>query len=112
MNDIKPKTYEGQSEAIIENPDMIICRCEEVTLKQLMQAIEEGARTVNEVKRRTRAGMGLCQGRSCSRLIRKLIADYTGQKVGKINPGTYRPPVRPLPLSVVASLEVDTNDKS
>ncbi len=112
MDEIKLKSYEGKSEAIIENPDMIICRCEEVTLRELMQAIAEGARTVNEVKRRTRAGMGLCQGRSCSRLVRKLIADFTGQKVGKISPGTYRPPVRPLPLNVVASLEVNTNVKS
>lgn len=112
MSDKQPRTYEGTSDIKVENPDMIICRCEEITLKEIIQAIAAGARSVNEVKRRTRAGMGLCQGRSCSRLVRKLIAQYTGQKLGNINPGTFRPPVRPLSLSTLASLEADSDEKS
>ncbi len=109
MAEKKPRTYEGASDIKIENPDMIICRCEEITLKEILQAISEGARSVNEVKRRTRAGMGLCQGRSCSRLVRKLIAEHTNQKFGSVQPGTARPPVRPLSLKLLASLEEDSN---
>lgn len=109
MADKKPRTYEGTSDIKIENPDMIICRCEEITLKEILQAIAEGAMSVNEVKRRTRAGMGLCQGRSCGRLVRKLIAEHTSQKFGTIKPGTTRPPVRPMSLKILASLEENNN---
>lgn len=104
------RTYEGDSDIKVENPDMIICRCEEITLKEIIQAISEGAKSINEVKRRTRAGMGLCQGRSCGRLVRKLIAEHTGQKGANILPGTFRPPVRPMSLETMAALEVDTDE--
>ncbi len=107
--DKHPRTYEGKTEIKIEHPDMIICRCEEVTLAQIIEAISEGARTVDEVKRRTRAGMGLCQGRTCSRLVRHLLAQHTGQNFHQIPPMTARVPVRPIALEVLASLEDDTN---
>jgi NAD(P)H-nitrite reductase large subunit len=107
MSNQKARTYEGDSDIKVENPDMIICRCEEITLEEILQAIREGAGSVNEVKRRTRAGMGLCQGRSCGRLVRKIIAEHTGAKVGRIPPGTFRPPVRPMSLKTMAELEVD-----
>jgi len=112
MSKQKQRTYEGESDISVENADMIICRCQEVTLKEIVQAIAEGATTVNEIKRRTRAGMGLCQGKSCSILVRKILAEHTGQKFAKVMPGTSRPPVRPIALSTLASLEDDTDGKS
>lgn len=112
MSEKKPRTYEGKSDIKAEKGDMIICRCEEITLEEILQAIAEGARSVNEVKRRTRAGMGLCQGRSCGRLVRKIVAEQTGQPIGQVLPGTFRPPVRPVALGVLASLEEDPDDKS
>lgn len=51
----------------------IICRCEEVTCAEILQAIEDGCHTVASVKRATRAGMGACQGRSCGRLIQQIL---------------------------------------
>src|SRR4030042_1041715 len=101
MSEKRPRTYEGKSDIKVSNPDMIICRCEEITLRKIIRAIADGARTVNEVKRLTRAGMGLCQGRSCSRLVRKLIAEHTNQKFGSVLPGTVRPPVRPISLKTL-----------
>ncbi len=47
--------------------DIIICRCQEVTRQEILQAIADGAVTVDGVKKRTRAGMGLCQGKTCER---------------------------------------------
>ena len=100
-----PRTYEGKTDLKIEHPDMMICRCEEVTLSQILQAISEGAHTVNEVKRRTRAGMGLCQGKTCSRLVRRILAEHTDQNFHRIKPMTARAPVRPIALHVLASTE-------
>ena len=76
--------------------DMIVCRCEEVTLGEIRQAIREGARDVTGVKRRTRAGMGLCQGRTCEKLVQQIIKEELGEKANKIGSSTSRPPVRPV----------------
>jgi NAD(P)H-nitrite reductase large subunit len=92
----------------MDKKKIIICRCEEVSLYDVEKAIEDGARTVNEVKKRTRAGMGLCQGKSCGRLIEKIIAQETGAKPETILPTTFRPPVRPVKLSIVVG---DSDEK-
>jgi len=83
-----------------EEKDRIICRCEEITLGEIEAAIDDGCTTLNEVKRRTRAGMGLCQSRSCSRLIARIIAQKTGKPLSEIMPVTPRPPARPVKIEV------------
>lgn len=77
---------------------LIICRCEEVTRQEIEDAIKEDINTVDGIKRRTRSGMGLCQGRTCRRLVSQIIAEKTGKKMGEIAPQTIRPPVRPIKL--------------
>ena len=61
---------EERAEKIAENPAYgnIICRCEEVSEGEILDAIHGilGARTLDGVKRRTRAGMGRCQAGFCS----------------------------------------------
>jgi NAD(P)H-nitrite reductase large subunit len=90
--------------------ELIICRCEEVSREEILQAIREGARTVEEVKRRTRAGMGLCQGKTCSKSVQRFLAEQTGQAIGEVMPSTFRPPVRPVTLGVLASLDGEGED--
>lgn len=80
-----------------EDDDVIVCRCQEITRGEVRQAIAEGALTVSGVKRRTRAGMGLCQGKTCQRMIERMIAEETGKPLSGILPATYRAPVRPIP---------------
>ena len=79
-----------------------ICRCEEIALEAVEQAIAEGARTLDDVKRRTRAGMGLCQGIYCAPELADVLAVRTGVDAGAIVPMTARPPARPLPLGLLA----------
>jgi NAD(P)H-nitrite reductase large subunit len=76
--------------------EVFVCRCEEVTVKELEAAIADGAVTMNEIKRWTRAGMGLCQGKSCSKLVINMLAKKTGKAPSEIKPATYRNPVRPM----------------
>ena len=83
----------------------IICRCEEITRAELKAAIEDGALTMNELKRLTRAGMGLCQGRTCRRSAERLLAEETGLPLDTILPSTYRQPVRPIKLGLLGSGE-------
>ena len=77
--------------------DILVCRCEEITAGEIRKAIAEGgAVTVTGVKRRVRAGMGLCQGKSCGRIITRMIAEHTQKSAPEITPATDRPPVRPV----------------
>ncbi len=83
--------------------ETIICRCEEVSRSEIQEAIEDGARTVDGVKRRTRAGMGLCQGRTCRRIVSRIIATETKQPISEVMPSTFRSPVRPVAIGVLAN---------
>jgi NAD(P)H-nitrite reductase large subunit len=87
-----------------EGDAMIVCRCEEVTGGEIAAATGEGARTLNDVKRRTRAGMGMCQGRWCSHAVATLVAKQTGQPLAALAPMTARPPVQPVVLGVLADM--------
>lgn len=87
--------------------EVFLCRCCEVSETEVRQAVREGARTVSAVKTRTRAGMGLCQGRTCRRLISRVIAEETGQPPADILPPTSRPPVRTVSLEALAGGEDD-----
>lgn len=85
--------------------DTVVCRCEEVTTEEVLEAIREGTDSLTGLKRRTRAGMGLCQGRTCRRLLAGLISQETGKPVQEILPPTARPPVRPVKLDLLGGGE-------
>lgn len=80
-----------------------ICRCEEVTRKEIEDAIADGATTLAGIKRRTRAGMGLCQGRTCQRLITQMLSK--AQDPAEIKPTTSRPPVRAIKIGEIVEGE-------
>ncbi len=77
--------------------DYIICRCEEISLHEIEDAINSGAITLDEIKKLTRAGMGLCQGRICSTLIIKLLAEKGYKPKNSLTPHS-RPPARPVKI--------------
>jgi len=82
--------------------DVLICRCEEVTAGEIRKAIrEQGANSVTAVKLRVRAGMGLCQGKSCGKIVTRLIAEELGVGPQDVLPATDRPPVRPVTFSEI-----------
>ena len=78
--------------------DTVLCRCEEITVGQVRQAVAEGATTVSAVRMLTRAGMGRCQGRMCGSSVAELMARELGQAVEAGGQATPRPPVIPIPL--------------
>ncbi len=80
---------------------LIICRCEEITKEEIVKAIRKGARSINAIKRMTECGMGLCQGRSCERLIARILSEETGLPMETFVPMTRRVPIRPLTLEVL-----------
>lgn len=69
-----------QAELVTDNPayGRIICRCETVTEAEIVDAIRRGARTIDGVKFRVRAGAGRCQGGFCQPLVMQILARELG----------------------------------
>jgi glycerol-3-phosphate dehydrogenase len=79
-------TDEQRERAIAENPlyGRVICRCETITEAEIVEAIRRGARSIDGVKRRTRAGMGRCQGGFCSPRVMEILVRETGIPVERL----------------------------
>lgn len=108
-----------------------VCRCEEVTAREILEVrppryltwpmqpdtgeshrdvcgiLGDKAPHPDHIKRLTRAGMGVCQGRRCREQVQALLALEAGVPLQHIPLATYRPPVRPLPLHLMAQCEED-----
>jgi NAD(P)H-nitrite reductase large subunit len=91
----------------MKNDDLVICRCEEVTQADIKEVINQGVATMNEVKRLTRAGMGLCQGKTCGRLVAGILSGETNQPLQELKPSTSRAPTRVLPLGTLSKTTQD-----
>ena len=85
--------------------DVVICRCEEITRGDLLRVIREGADTLNIIKRITRAGMGLCQGRTCQKMVAVMLAQELGKSLSEVAPPSVRPPLRPTSMKVFSGDE-------
>ncbi len=82
--------------------DTPVCRCEEVTAGEVRAAIAAGARSLDALKPAVRVGQGLCQGRTCGPAVARLLAVETGRPVEAGGLFQTRPPVKPVPLAVIA----------
>ncbi len=71
--------------------DIIICRCEDVTLAEIHECLEQGYTTFEELKRILRVGMGPCQGQTCSHLIQREIAKYLNKNLETVKLQKTRP---------------------
>jgi hypothetical protein len=100
-----------------------VCQCEEVTAREILelrpprylawpddrrntrslrQMLGEAPPNPDQVKRLTRAGMGVCQGRRCREQVAALLALGAGAQLRDFPLASHRAPVRPVPLSVAA----------
>jgi NADPH-dependent 2,4-dienoyl-CoA reductase/sulfur reductase-like enzyme len=92
----RPGLYE------LATDDTVLCRCEEITLREIKETVAEGPTEMSDIKRMTRMGMGLCQGRMCGPALLEIMARLTGlppSSIGHLNP---RPPVKPVPFAALA----------
>ncbi len=94
----------------IDEENMYVCRCEEITKAEIIEAVHNGAASVNEVKRMLRPGMGLCQGRNCAKTIERIIAQELHIPPAQVIPATKRGPVRPIKVTGYTTLEVEATE--
>jgi bacterioferritin-associated ferredoxin len=84
--------------------DTIVCRCEEVTARQIVDTVKLGCTGPNQMKSFLRCGMGPCQGRMCGLTVTEIIARE--RNVGPAAIGYYRLrfPTKPITLGELAAL--------
>ena len=80
---------------------VLVCRCEDVTLHDLREAIARGHDDLESLKRYTGFGTGWCQGKACVALCARLLVESGGRADLPITP---RPPFHPLRLADLAGL--------
>jgi thioredoxin reductase len=117
------RLYWVRASVVEASRESYVCQCEEVTAREILelrppryldwpddkrntrslrQLLGEAPPNPDQVKRLTRAGMGICQGRRCREQVAALLALGAGTKLSDIPLASHRAPVRPVPLSVAA----------
>jgi thioredoxin reductase len=86
----------------IQPPRYLGCASDRQAARNAGTLLRDGPLNPDQIKRLTRAGMGPCQGRRCREQIALMLALASDQSPAAIPLASYRAPVRPLPLAVLA----------
>ncbi|MEM9068218.1 MAG: FAD-dependent oxidoreductase [Myxococcota bacterium] len=89
---------------------IVVCRCEDVTLHDIEEAVEQGYRDLESVKRYTGFATGWCQGKQCIAHCARLVRSAGGEVASR--PITPRPPIHPIPLAHLARLTQKDSPKT
>ena len=91
-----------------KNGRTYVCYCEDVSLHDIEQAIDEGFGDIQTLKRYTTVTMGPCQGKMCGRALAGICTAHSGPNGDEPMGDTYttsRPPYQPVPLAALAGRE-------
>ncbi|MBR9647959.1 (2Fe-2S)-binding protein [Clostridium tyrobutyricum] len=83
--------------------DIVVCRCEEVTKGEIRKAVHQGIFTIEEMRRYLRTGMGLCQGQTCERLVKSIMAKELEMPSLEVEPAASRAPMRPMEMKILGN---------
>ncbi|MCP4721349.1 MAG: hypothetical protein GY860_17990 [Desulfobacteraceae bacterium] len=97
----------GPANFSFEN-NTVLCRCENVTVGDVRNAVREGGRDLDEIKVMTRVGMGPCQGRMCGPALAEIVAAELSRPCERLRLLNIRPPLKPVPLQEIADLELNS----
>ena len=101
MIDVNDKLKEIGEFVPQDDDDILVCRCEEVTKGEIRKAIHAGMLTMEEMRRYLRNGMGLCQGQTCERLVKGILARELKVSPLEVEPATSRAPMRPTEMEIM-----------
>lgn len=88
----------------VPSGDTVVCRCEEVTAREIADAVRLGATGPGQLKAYLRCGMGPCQGRLCGLAVTEIIARERALQPGEVGYYRLRFPARPVTLAELAAL--------
>lgn len=103
MNQVNDRSREIDAYVPAADDDRIICRCEEITKGEIRRAVHDGMFTLTEIRRYLRTGMGLCQGQTCSKLVKAIVARELQVSPAELEPATSRVPMRPIEMRIFAN---------
>lgn len=103
MNQVNDRSRDIGKYVEAPDDDMIICRCEEITKGEIRRAVHDGMYTLTEIRRYLRTGMGLCQGQTCSKLVKNIVARELKVSPAELEPATSRAPMRPIEMEILAN---------
>lgn len=95
---MRDRSMTGEPFVEQDDDNLIVCRCEEITKGEIRKAVHDGMCTMDEVKRWLRAGMGLCQGMTCTANVKRIVAHELGVSPSELTESTPRAPQRPVSL--------------
>ncbi len=84
-------------------PKTLLCRCEDITVDDCADAIEDGYRCFEDLKRFLGVGTGPCQGKACVQAAMRLVATANDIPLDDVDVMTFRPPVRPISFATLAA---------
>ena len=99
--------YPPRASAFDPADETVVCRCEELTAGDIRRAAQAGRPGPNQIKSITRAGMGPCQGRQCGYTVAHILAKAQQRPVSAVGFYRIRPPLKPLTLGELASLDIE-----
>ncbi|MCA1818922.1 MAG: (2Fe-2S)-binding protein [Halobacteriales archaeon] len=88
-------------------PKRFLCRCEDITVDECVEAIAGGYPCFEDLKRFLGVGTGPCQGKSCVQAAMHLVSAHRGIPVDDVDVMTFRPPVRPIPFATLAAPDAE-----
>lgn len=94
-----------------DEENTIVCRCEDITLEEIRGFIAHGFKTMDELKRISKCGMGPCQGRTCRQIVMRELARATGKDIREVEVSTFRPPAENVKLGILAQAAEEKDEK-
>ena len=85
----------------LQPPRYLGWESEQMSRRNLQTQLKDNPVNPNQIKRLTRAGTGVCQGRRCREQVAMLLSEASNVDISEVPLMTYRAPVRPLPLNVM-----------
>ena len=98
----KSKTSDAKIDNIKFSSKTFVCYCEDVSVKDIRTAIDEGYTDIQTLKRYTTVTMGPCQGEMCQNSFAKVCGNTINVDISEVGLTTRRPPLVPIPLSSIA----------
>jgi len=92
-------------------PDEVtVCRCEEISMGEIRRQLKNGFATMNGIKKATRCGMGICQGRTCGPILFDIISAFTQRPPAAVGWSSARSPVKTVSLGSLAQMTISGDD--
>lgn len=91
----------------MNNENIVICRCEDITLADIHEMFEKGYTDAEELKRLLRVGMGPCQGNTCNLLIQRELSKCLGKKLEDVKVQKVRPLIMGVKLNAIRDGAID-----